>query len=189
MSRLALLFGVSGAGKGHIAKILLKRVSPLHVIVGDLVHQHIAGIVAPALKPDRAMNASLGEKWANLPNSTELFADSIRARYPIPTHSEWILAEGDFLSYPAWKAAFVQGVAAAGATINAVKSFWIDPDPQEVLGNVRTRNRPQDEKRNYYSESMRVAEYRRRLERNDCFRSEDTKSIIEAICQFFKSTI
>jgi len=189
MSRLALLFGVSGAGKGHIAKMLLKKVSPLHVIASDLIQQHIAGIIAPSLKAVRVMDPSLGEKWANLPNSKELFANSIRERYPIPEDCRWILAQGDFLSYPAWQAAFLQGVTATGATIRAVKSFWIDPDPQEVFGNVRTRNRPQDENRNYYSEAMRVTDYRRRLERNDCFRSEDSVAVARAICRFFDSAV
>src|SRR5262245_56478350 len=83
--RLAVLFGVSGAGKGYVVDTVKQQVAGVHVIVGDHIHADVAKIVAPSVPFDEIWSWDKGEHFASMPNASQAFARAIRSRFPIPS--------------------------------------------------------------------------------------------------------
>lgn len=177
--KAALLFGVSGVGKGFVCDQVAASL-PVHLIVGDHIHEDVGRIVAPGAAG--IWSPRYAEQWGALPTAGQVFATAITKRYPIPSGCQQLLAEGDFLSL--WRKAFMSGLANAGAVPSAVRYFWIDPAPGKVLENLKLRGRKTDEWRNLATEQKRINEYRARLAGTECVRSEDASVLATEIARF-----
>lgn len=141
MAKLAMLLGMTGAGKGHVVKNL--PCSP-QILVIDLIREDAVDFLHPGedVPIDRKTSWPIWDELTRRTNITEAIRSGIEKRCRNFDPNRNSIAEGGLLAGNSFRSAFLKTLKTMGMEIESTLIGHLHPSPEVVLQNILNRDRP-----------------------------------------------
>lgn len=191
--RIALLLGISGAGKQHISDNLR---TPCQKLVVDLIRSEVLrSLPNEVAKRHEKLLAGAGRHqwpiWEKLISEFNIVPKLISAVQKLNPNLNGqlpLFAEGGLLAYPPFRERFLQALCGCDLPIDVKQLFWIHPSPKEVLTFRRKRaeekKRPSDLSITESTVNGEWTWYARQVNEPECQKFSDAESALDAIDEF-----